>query len=298
MLVQVLSEFLKTVADVLPYFIGAVLFSALLETKLNSDALLAPFVRGRFAIIWASILGGILPGCACATVPLAENLRQKKAGLGVISAFLLVSPLLSPHTIILTYGFLGLKFAVWRVVASMIGAIVLGYFLHMCERKEWIQMPSFQKKLECSSSGCSDDGCYKPTFFQSFWITTKKLGGYFVLGVLIASILTVAIPTHLIPTYIGTGILAYFIAAIIGIPVYVCEGEEIPITKALLGLQLGVGPAFTFMMGAVGTCIPTILMSRKIIGNRSIIIYSIYWLVFSIVSGYLFSLLIDFNLLF
>jgi len=291
MLVEVLSEFIKTVVDVLPYFIGAILCSALLETKLNSDTLLAPFVKGRFAIIWASILGGILPGCACATVPLAENLRQKKAGLGVISAFLLVAPLLSPHTIILTYGFLGLEFAIWRVVTSMIGAIVLGYFLHICECKEWIQLPSFQKKPECNSSDCSNDSCYKPTFFQSFWLTTKKLGGYFVLGVLIASALTVLIPANLIPTYIGTGFLAYFIAAVIGIPVYVCEGEEIPITKALLGLQLGVGPAFTFMMGAVGTCIPTILMSRKIIGNRAILIYSFYWFVFSIVSGYLLSLM-------
>jgi uncharacterized protein len=293
MFAHVLSEFLKTVMDVLPYFIGAVLFSALLETKLNSDALLAPFIRGRFAIIWASILGGILPGCACATVPLAENLRQKKAGLGVISAFLLVSPLVSPHTIILTYGFLGLKFAVWRVVSSMIGAIVLGYFLHMCERKQWIHMPSFQKKSGCSSSECANDSVHKPTFFQSFWGTTKKLGGYFVLGVFIAAVLTVAIPTHSISTYIGTGLFAYFIAAIIGIPIYVCEGEEIPITRALLGLQLGVGPAFTFMMGAVGTCIPTMLMARKIIGNRAILIYSFYWFVFSIVSGYLFSLLVN-----
>ncbi len=289
MLVQVLGEFWKTTLDVLPYFIGAVLFSALLETKLNNDTLLAPFVKGKFAIIWVSILGGILPGCACATVPLAENLRQKNAGLGVISSFLLVAPLLSPQTIILTYGFLGIKFAVWRVVAAMSGAIVLGYGLHLCEAKKWIQLPMIQKKSCCNLSGCSNESLKPPTFFHSFWVTTKKLGGYFVLGVLIASALTVLIPTHLIPTYIGTGLLSYIIAAVIGIPVYVCEGEEIPITRALLNLQLGSGPAFTFMMGAVGTCVPTMLMAKKIIGTRAILVYAIFWFVFAVLSGWLFS---------
>ena len=291
MLTEIINEFLKTILDVLPYFIGAVLFSAFLETKVNSDKLLAPFVKGRFAIIWASILGGVLPGCACATVPLAENLRQKKAGLGVISAFLLVSPLLSPHTIILTYGFLGFEFALWRVIVSMLGAIILGYFLHLCEFKNWIRLPEFHKKSACSSSSCSSDSCKTPSFFESFWTTTKKLGGYFILGVLIAASLSVFVPQDLIPTYIGTGMLAYLIAAFIGIPVYVCEGEEIPITKALIDLQLGVGPAFTFMMGSVGTCIPTIMMSKKIIGARAIVVYSAFWFVFAGLSGYLFSLI-------
>lgn len=297
MLLTILHEFLNTTIDVLPYFAIAVLFSALLETKLNSDALLSPFTKGRFAIIWVSILGGILPGCACATVPLAENLRQKKAGLGVTSAFLLVSPLLGPHTIILTYGFLGMKFAVWRVGAALVGAIILGYGLDWCEQKKWIELPSILKKSCCSLSECSDESCKQLSFFQAFWTTTKKLGGYFILGIFIASSLTVWVPPNLIPLYVGTGFTAYLIAAVIGIPVYVCEGEEISITKALLNLQLGSGPAFSFMMGAVGTCIPTIMMARKLIGNRAILVYTIYWFVFAILSGYLFSLGAQVNLL-
>lgn len=288
---EIIHEFLTMLMDVMPYFIVAVLFSAFIETKLNSEKLLSPFIKGRFAIIWASILGGILPGCACATVPLAENLRQKEAGLGVTSAFLLVSPLLGPHTIILTYGFLGAKFAMGRVVAAMIGAIVLGYGLHWFEKRNLITMPEFKKKSCCSASGCSNKSCEHPTFLQAFWRTTRLLGGYFLLGIFIASALTVWIPTDLIPTYIGTGFLAYIIAAVIGIPVYVCEGEEIPITKALLNLQLGSGPAFSFMMGAVGTCIPTILMARKLIGTPAIVVYTLYWFIFVIVSGMVFGML-------
>ena len=35
----------------------------------------------------------------------------------------------------------------------------------------------------------------------------------------------------------------------IGIPVYICEGEEIPITYSLITLGLAQGPAMTFLLG-------------------------------------------------
>lgn len=289
MIYTILITFLHLLLDVLPYFIGALVFSAFLETKVTSSTLLNPFITGKFSIIWVSILGGLLPGCACATIPLAETLKQKKAGLGAISAFLMASPLLGPHTIILTYGFLGLRFTLWRIVAALLGAIVLGYFLQWCEKKGWIEEPSLQKKSCCSSSTCTSSSSHSTSFLNAFWNTLKNLGSYFLIGLFIASILTVVIPTQLIPTYIGSGLFAYVIAAFIGIPVYVCEGEEIPITKALLNLHLGVGPSFTFMMGAVGTCIPTLLMAKKIIGNKAVFIYSIYWFFFAILAGISFS---------
>ncbi len=75
-----------------------------------------------------------------------------------------------------------------------------------------------------------------------------------------------------------------------GIPVYICEGEEIPITLSLLKLGLGQGPALTFLLGAVGTCIPTMLMACKIIGRRATILYLIGWFIFAPLSGFLFSL--------
>jgi uncharacterized membrane protein YraQ (UPF0718 family) len=107
----------------------------------------------------------------------------------------------------------------------------------------------------------------------------------------VASLLTVLIPEEAIPKYIGSsGVFAYLVAVLVGIPVYICEGEEIPITAALLKLGLGQGPAFSFLLGSVGTCIPTMLMAQKVIGRRSVVFYIIYWFVFAIGSGLIFSL--------
>lgn len=155
-------------------------------------------------------------------------------------------------------------------------------------------MPSESSNTECdscSSSNSTVSKAEKITFLKSFLNIVKDLGKYFILGMFIASLLTVIIPEEAIPRYIGSsGVFAYLVAVLVGIPLYVCEEEEIPITLALLKLRLGEGPSFTFLLGSVGTCIPTMIMAQKIIGRRPTLFYIIFWFIFAIVSGLIFSI--------
>lgn len=284
-----LHHFSHMTIEAVPFFIVAMIVSALLETKVNVDRFLDPILKSKFSVIWASILAGVLPGCACATVPLAETLKKKNANLATTGAFLLVSPLLGPHTVILTYGFLGAKFTVFRVLAAMLGGILIGLIFTVCEKKGWLSMPKEETSSCCSSkTGCSTGESAK--FWPTLWASVKKFGGYFILGIAIAAVLKVLIPTELIPSYLGTGLMAIAVAVFMGIPIYVCEGEEIPITKALLELGLSPAAGFAFMMGSVGTCIPTMLMARKVIGGKPILIYASYFFVFAFCCGLAFSL--------
>ena len=130
-----------------------------------------------------------------------------------------------------------------------------------------------------------------PSFTASFISITKKLGGYLIIGLAIASAMTITIPSEMIPNTIGKyPFFSYIIAALVGIPVYICEGEEIPLTYSLIGLGLENGPAMTFLLGAVGTCIPTMLFAQKILGKKPMIIYAIFWAIFAPLSGFIFSL--------
>jgi hypothetical protein len=45
----------------------------------------------------------------------------------------------------------------------------------------------------------------------------------------------------------GGGVWAYAVAVAAGIPAYVCEGGEVPLTPALVTMGVGIGPDFTFM---------------------------------------------------
>jgi uncharacterized membrane protein YraQ (UPF0718 family) len=106
---------------------------------------------------------------------------------------------------------------------------------------------------------------------------------------LIAAALSALLPEEAIPGFLGgsSGFWAYVLAALVGIPLYVCEGEEVPITYALVARGLGPGPALTFLLGSVGTCVPTMLMAGNIIGRRATVFYIVLWFVFAIVSGIL-----------
>jgi hypothetical protein len=94
-----------------------------------------------------------------------------------------------------------------------------------------------------------------------------------------AAMLSALLPEAALPRFLGgsAGPAAYALAALVGVPMCVCEGEEVPITYALLGSGLGVGPAFTLLLGSVGTCVPTMLMSRSIIRSRATALYVVFW---------------------
>ena len=106
--------------------------------SLNQKQTLTLFIRVQKrtkSIIFASVLGAILPGCACATMPMAEGLARKGAKLGTTAAFIMTSPLLAPQTIILTYALLGPQFTIARVIFSLMGGIGIGFIVQQPEQK-------------------------------------------------------------------------------------------------------------------------------------------------------------------
>ncbi len=286
---------------VLPYFVIGILVGALLETFTSKDFAARRIGAGFSGVIKATFLGAFLPGCACATIPMARGLKATGAKLGVVSAFIMVSPLLSPHTLFLNYGLLGLRFTVARIVFSLFAAIILGLMFNYFEKKRFAGFvdEATPEKSNARASDCEDDcACEtndKVSGMARFWFSVKsitlELGKYFVLGLLIASILSALIHENAIAEYIGSsGVWAYASAVAIGIPLYVCEGEEIPIAVSLLKLGLGPGPTFAFLLGSVGTCIPTFIMAQKIIGKRPMLVYLLFWIVFAVGAGILFQM--------
>ena len=279
-------EFSHIFIMVLPYFFLGITAGALLESKGNFDFIDRWLGKGKKTIFFASILGAILPGCACATMPMTEGLIRKGARIGTVTAFTMTSPLLSPQSVILTFALLGSSFTIARVTFGLLGGIGIGFLIYYFESKKWVSLPT----KSAASQSCCSSKTENPSFKKSFISITKKLGGYLIIGLAIASALTVSFPTDLIPSTIGQHPgLGYLIATLVGIPIYICEGEEVPITYSLITLGLASGPAFTFLLGAVGTCIPTLIFAKKIFGKKTMIIYAIYWAIFAPLAGIIFS---------
>ncbi len=99
-------------------------------------------------------------------------------------------------------------------------------------------------------------------------------------------------PGEILQRYLRGGWTAYLFAAGAAFPVYVCDGGEIPLTRALLEMGVGPGPAFCFMLASVGTCLPTMMMAPRIIGVKATAIYLGAWLVLAVGGGVLMGKLV------
>ena len=95
-----LNEFVQLTITVLPYFLIGVGSGAFIEAYVKTDTLIKYLNKGLGSVVNGSILGAILPGCACATIPMAEGLKSKGSNLGTVASFIMSSPLLAPQTLI------------------------------------------------------------------------------------------------------------------------------------------------------------------------------------------------------
>ena len=303
------NEFLALTWKVLPFFlIGAVAGAALQAPVLRKWSERVLGGRGLRPLLAAISAAAILPGCSCATMPMAAGIKDSGAPrIGTVAAFIFMSPLLSPVTVALTWAMLGWRMTAARIAASFAGSIALGLFINRFEgwfaagastNADAAPLQSADPACETTTCGEVADACAQACpvsvtkgFAANLGAILRSITPYFLLGMLIAAALSALLPEDAIPGFLGgsSGPWAFLLAALVGIPLYVCEGEEVPITFALLSRGLGPGPSLTFLLGSVGTCIPTMLMSKNIIGRRATFSYVVFWFIFAIGSGALFQ---------
>jgi uncharacterized membrane protein YraQ (UPF0718 family) len=301
------SSFADLTLQVLPWFAVGTLTAVLIQTFVP-PRWAAGALSGWRGLPVAITAGAVLPGCSCTTMPLAVGLRGMIGPrLGTLTAFVFVSPLLSPITVALTWSLLGWQMTVGRVIAALAGSAIIGLVINRSQA--WFEAgrlapiagadPAYDACCQEGSS-CFDIGADRTgsgSWARALRLNTtavlREVGPYFLLGMLVAAVLASAVPEDALPGVLGgsSGIAAFALAAVVGIPLYVCEGEEVPLTYGLLATGLGTGPAFTFLMGSVGTCVPTILMSRGILGRRATYFYVGFWILFAIAAGIAFQLL-------
>jgi len=305
-LVGVGDAFAKLMLSVLPWFAAGTLTAAIVETFVPVGWA-QRVLSGRSGLPLAVTAGAVLPGCSCTTMPLAAGLSGLAGPrTGTLTAFVFVSPLLSPFTVVLTLSLLGWEMTTARVVASIAGSLAIGVLINRYE-------PRFRPTptvLPIAGGGptarsCMDHCRCEPTrteptvdrWAQLARNSRRILRGvvpYFLPGMLVAAALSALVPQDAAPGVLGnaSGVWAFALAAMVGIPLYVCEGEEVPLTVGVLAVGLGPGPSLTFLLGSVGTCVPTLLMSRGILGERATAFYLAFWIVFAIAAGAVYQALI------
>jgi uncharacterized membrane protein YraQ (UPF0718 family) len=290
-----LHTFLYLLLEAVPLFLLGAVLGAALETWLKPGWIERWIGSGHRSVTAAALAGAVLPGCAMSTMPLAQSLRCRGAALGSLTAFIMIAPILSPHTIFLTATLVSVPMAIGRVVLSLAVTLVLGAVLNAMERRGRLApAPNLttvdldEPRSECASMAGDNECCAtEPSlangspwrrFLEQLCSSVRSLTPYLLGGLFVAALISATVPADTIHKYLRGGWTAYFFAALVAFPIYVCDGGEIPLTRALLAMGVGPGPAFCFMLASVGTCLPTIAMAMRIIGWRATIIYVVAWL--------------------
>lgn len=242
---------------------------------------------GHQSVPLAALAGALLPGCAMSSIPIATVLKERGAKVGTIATFLMIAPLISPHTIALTVGMLGWQYAMMRVILPMIFTIGFGWILNRWASDSVPLTPVTEvtpKKSCCSTEPtepCHEN--HSPSFLKESILPLLPyyFGSLFLMALL---------QPFLTPEKIHeAGSFAYLVALLIGIPLYVCDGGEVPLTRSLLDLGVPPGPAFTFLLASTGTCFGTIAMAPRLIGRRNTILYVVGILILALIGGLLIS---------
>ena len=253
--------------------------------------------NGTRSVLKASLFGIPLPLCSCGVIPVAIGLRKQGASKGATASFLVSVPETGVDSIAITWALLDPLMTIVRPVAAFFTAVVTGVFINLLPDSKEVQGKSTIKDCGCSShSKCEEKLEHKRL---SLWFRIKEglsyafsdllkdIGGWLILGIVIAGIISYLVPVGFIEQYLGGEFISLLIMLIIGIPLYICASASTPIAAALVLKGLSPGAALVFLLAGPATNAATLTVVAKHLGKAATVIYITAISVSSLAIGWL-----------
>ena len=299
--VQALIELSNAMAI---YIIFGLLIAGILHELVPQDFIQKHLGKDNIAsVVKATLFGIPIPVCSCGVIPLATALKKSGASKGSVLSFLISTPITGLDSILATFGMFGWLFTIYRIVTSIIMAMVAGILVNLLEKEKnkkelgignWelgknntnanispvsnVKFQAINPQSSCCSDGC---GCEKEK--KKFSMINALRYGFVTLlgdiakplfwGLIIGAAITVAIPGNLASLLSEHLWLSYLLSVAIAVPMYVCATASLPIAAALMLNGVSAGAAFVFLSAGPATNTVTIGVVKKMLGTKSAIIY-------------------------
>ncbi len=332
---QYLESFIKNfflLTDAMSiYIIVGLFFAGILKQLIPDDFISKNLGKdSTTSVIKATIFGIPLPVCSCSVIPIAQGLKKEGASKGAVQSFLISTPITGVDSILATFSFFGLIFTIFRIISSVIIAIIVGLIQNFVENKNSEEVTKTQESSCCSSgsSCCSSKEEVKPQFFtttppkeepssccsstensSSCCGSSKKSGfsikGVFTyayvtlfsdmvkalaVGLILGALFTTFVPKEYSSILFENKILTYFVILLFAIPLYTCATASLPIAAAFMLQGMSAGAAFIFLTAGPATSAVTMSVVYKMLGKTSLIIYVSTIAILSLIFGFIFDL--------
>ena len=137
------TVFVAVCLQALPFLVVGVLLSAAISTFVPASFFARALpARPAAAVPVAGLAGAVLPGCECASVPVAGSLIRRGVAPAAALAFLLSAPAINPVVLVATaVAFPGQPAMVLaRFLASALVALVVGWLWASFGRAGWLRL--------------------------------------------------------------------------------------------------------------------------------------------------------------
>ncbi len=193
--------------------------------------------RAVFAVPVAGAAGVLIPGCECASVPVAGGLMARGVAPSAALAFLLSSPAINPVVIVATFVAFpnNREMAFARLVASLVTAVLMGWLWLRFGRGEWLRIPS-RTHLE----GPSRFATFRRTAAHDF----LHAGGFLVIGALAAAVLNVVVPPEWLAAVAARPVVSVVALGLLAVGLSVCSEADAFVAASLTQFSLTARLAF------------------------------------------------------
>ncbi|NNG97354.1 permease [Gordonia araii NBRC 100433] len=247
-----------------PFLVLGTLVSGAIATWVT-PAMVARILPKRTgaAIGVGGLAGAVLPGCECASVPVAARLIDRGVPQAAALAFLLSAPAINPVVLVSTaVAFPGEpKMVVARFTASLLTAIVMG---GLWARYGDPTIIARRAARADDATGAEQRGWGR--FAESMRHDFLESAAYLALGALAVAVLHIVVPAWMFEKLAGQILIGILLMAVLAVVLAVCSEADAFVAASLSMLPLV--PRLVFLVVGPAVDLKLIAMQAGAFGTR------------------------------
>lgn len=233
------TVFVAICVQAVPFLVLGTVLSAAISVLVPTSFLERALPRrAALAVPVAGIAGAVLPGCECASVPVADGLIGRGVAPAAALAFLLSAPAINPVVLTATaVAFPGRpEMVLARLLASLATALVMGWLWAGFGRPEWLR-PSVRRE---QPTGAGRWTAFRAAFAHEF----LHACGFLVVGGITAATLNVVVPRQLLADVAHLPGVSVLALALLAVVLAVCSEADAFVAASLSAFPLAARLAF------------------------------------------------------
>ncbi|MEU1543460.1 permease [Actinacidiphila glaucinigra] len=227
-----MTVFVAVVVQALPFLVLGVLLSAVLAVCVPPSFFARALPRRpAVAVPVAGVAGAVLPGCECASVPVAGAMVRRGVAPAAALTFLLSAPAINP--VVLTATAVAFpnepRMVVARFAAGLLVACAMGWLWQRLGRPDLLR-PKAHPSAEGQGRGAALWGSVRHDVMHA--------GGFLVVGAMAAATLKSFVPEDVLRLASGNPVVSVLALAVLAVVLSICSEADAFVAASLSQFSL------------------------------------------------------------